>query len=204
MFCIECGQQLPDSARFCSHCGRKLEGASPRSSQPEFGESINVYRDIEEIMAEYAWIAESWGLLDVADQCELRSVWAFIQRGAPGSEQVKKQLRYYRKLVCQPKQAQLQREIANLREEQKVAGRVLNKEWLLRAGAEQNKKLNQYQRWVRLESCVGALYLEVTNVGADDGVVQAEAVVLDDERGMLAWPASSIERRVPRLPGLEK
>jgi hypothetical protein len=202
MFCIECGQQLPDSARFCSHCGRMLEGVAQEASSPQFIEAVNVYRDIEEIMAEDAWVAESWGLLSIADQNELRIVWAFIQRNGPGSETVKKQLSYYRQLVCQPKRAELQREIAHLKEEQDVAARVLSKEWLVRAGAKHTEKCNEFQRWLRLETCVQSLYLEVFN--ADNGVVQAEAVVLNDEGGMLAWPASSVERWVPRLPGLEK
>ena len=200
MFCMACGQQLPDSARFCSHCGQKLEDVAEQADPPQWSEAIHGYRDIEEIMAEDAWVAQCWGLLPIADQNELRTVWAFIQRNGPGSESIKKQLRYYRQLVSQPKRTEIQQEITHLKEEQDVAARVLSKEWLVRAGAKHTEKPNEFQRWLRLEVCVQSLYLEVMN--ADNGVVQAEAVVLNDEQGMLAWPASSVERWAPRLPGL--
>ena len=30
MFCIECGKEIPDSAKFCSHCGIAQQGINPK------------------------------------------------------------------------------------------------------------------------------------------------------------------------------
>jgi len=35
MFCINCGKQLPDNAKFCSDCGTSLETAAPAPTYPQ-------------------------------------------------------------------------------------------------------------------------------------------------------------------------
>lgn len=29
MYCIECGAQIPDNSKFCSHCGKKQSESEP-------------------------------------------------------------------------------------------------------------------------------------------------------------------------------
>jgi phage shock protein C len=36
MFCTQCGAQLADSARFCTSCGKPVEGGQPRAENAGF------------------------------------------------------------------------------------------------------------------------------------------------------------------------
>ena len=42
MYCLQCGVQLSDNARFCSGCGRSVETSSPSASAPKRNMSTHV------------------------------------------------------------------------------------------------------------------------------------------------------------------
>ena len=57
MFCIECGKEIPDSAKFCSHCGLAQQGINPK-------EQGNNPKSKEQQRVISTSFSDSWGKSD--------------------------------------------------------------------------------------------------------------------------------------------
>ena len=53
MFCRFCGKQLPDSAKFCTKCGKKIAKIINFSYAEETTPSVDLNGEIEQNMLEY-------------------------------------------------------------------------------------------------------------------------------------------------------
>jgi hypothetical protein len=70
MYCIECGAQIPDNSKYCSHCGKpQNEGEQPPNEQIEEHKKNLDYKFLKKAMGWYlAWVILHLGILLIASE----------------------------------------------------------------------------------------------------------------------------------------
>jgi len=115
MYCIECGAQIPDNSKFCSHCGHKQIEAEPSLKEKvaekiieneivrqvvEAHKSSIEYQFLKKAMGWYlAWILLHLGLLLIAADSilggtENSKFWPFSKRSEVGDYDIREFLVY--------------------------------------------------------------------------------------------------------------
>lgn len=109
MYCIECGAQIPDNSKFCSHCGHKQNEGEPSLKEKiadviiekeitrqivEAHKSSIDYQFLKKAMGWYlAWVVLHLGILLIFSESILGSDSYYMDRFVPFSERSK--IEYY-------------------------------------------------------------------------------------------------------------
>lgn len=105
MYCIECGAQIPDNSKFCSHCGKPQNEAEP-SIKEKVAEKIIENEIVRQVVEEHkrsldyqflkkamgwylAWVVLHLGILLIFSESILGTDGYFIDRFVPFSERSK-------------------------------------------------------------------------------------------------------------------
>ena len=109
MYCIECGAQIPENSKFCSHCGKQQIEGEP-SVKEQIAEKIIETEIVRQVVEEHkksldyqflkkamgwylAWVVLHLGILLIYSKSILGSAGSYMDRFVPFSNGSK--VRYY-------------------------------------------------------------------------------------------------------------